>query len=112
MFDKGNELGTLFAYTLFSIFDLFQPILRRLNWRVWCIVSKIQEERLFRSGSLFDVLYRPLGKQVCCMTFGVDLHLVYPDVVDSVTAMLIIIVHHVTKVAVEVVEAALVGSVR
>ena len=89
-----------------------QPFFRRLDRSVRRVIRKEKKERrvlLLPSAEEFD---RPFGEEVGRVARRFDLLHIVPHVIDAMTQMRVVIVHHVAKKAAKQIEAALRRDVR
>ena len=109
--DQRDQLGSLVADARFARFHFFEPILRRLNRCVRCVVGEIHEKRFILSFAIVHVIDAPLGDEIGCVAGRVDLPAVFAEVIDAVTTVLVVVVDHVAKEALEIIETASVRCV-
>ena len=78
-----------------------EPIGRRLNRVVRRVVGEVEEERLMRLCTLAEIVARPLGEDVGCMSLRIDDLPISPHEIDAVAKVRPVVVHHVAEEAVE-----------
>ena len=109
--DQRDQLGSLVADARFARFHFFEPILRRLNRCVRCVVGEIHEKRFILSFAIVHIIDAPIGDEIGCVAGRVDLPAVFAEVIDAVTTVLVVVVDHVAKEPLEIIEAAAVWRV-
>ena len=104
--DECHQPGALVTDAWFARLHLFEPILRRLNRRVWCVVSEVHEERGFFALAAVHMVDAPLGNQVGGVAGRVDLTAVFAEIIDTVPTVLVVVVDHVAEETLEMIETA------
>lgn len=113
VFDEGDEFGALFSDARLAFLHFCEPIFRWLDGGVRSVVGEVEEEGLIGFGrAVVEIAVGPVGENVGGMPFRIDLLLVESHVVLAVATVLVVVIHHVAKKAVEVVEATGVGMFR
>ena len=110
--DERHQPGALVTDARFAHLHLFEPILRRLNRRVRCVVSEVHEERGFFALAAVHMVDAPLGNQVGGVAGRVDLTAVFAEIIDTVPTVLVVVVDHVAEETLEMIETAPVRCVR
>ena len=107
--DERDEFGAFGSDAIFTGLHFFKPIFGRLDRGVGRVVGQVEEERVFGILAGGEVVLGPVGKNVSGVAFGIHLFFIEAHVVLSVTAVLVVVVHHIAEEAVEVIETAGVG---
>ena len=107
--DESDELGAFVGDAFLTGFHFLQPILGRLDGSVRSIVGEVEEEGLFLIFAGGEEVPGPVGEDVGGVAFGIHLLLIEAHVVLVEATVMVIVVHHITEKAVEVIKATRVG---
>ncbi len=110
--DESHQPGALVTDARFARLHLYEPILRRLNRCMWCVIGEVHKERAVFALAIIDVVDTPFGNQVGRVAGWIDLTAVLSEIIDTVPTMLVIVVDHVAEETLEMIETAIVRYVR